>query len=101
MASKTRTFLQALFVTTYIPQESDYDSVWDSFFNLLDDSSDAIANGSGVSGTSVSDALDALKVKTDQIEPTYVILRSTGPAAHRWKITIDDTGELNKEDLGV
>ena len=33
----------------------------------------------------------------------YIILRSTGPDAHRWKFTCDDTGMISMpgEDLGV
>lgn len=30
-----------------------------------------------------------------------IILRSTGPLAHRFSVTIDDTGTLNAIDLGV
>lgn len=33
----------------------------------------------------------------------YIILRSTGTDAHRWKFTVDDSGMLSQpgEDLGV
>ncbi len=31
----------------------------------------------------------------------YIVLRSTGPDAHKWKITVNDTGQIDTEDLGV
>ncbi len=31
----------------------------------------------------------------------YLILRSTGVSGHRWKLTVDDTGQSSWEDLGV
>lgn len=37
---------------------------------------------------------------SDAVFP-YIILRSTGAAAERWKVTIDDTGMLTTENLGV
>lgn len=30
-----------------------------------------------------------------------IVLRSTGSDGHRWKFTVDDTGQWNFEDLGV
>lgn len=38
MAQKTRTELQAKWIFDYLPTETDYDDVWDSFVNILDDS---------------------------------------------------------------
>lgn len=57
MATKTRAQLQALWISGYTPTEANYDDVWDSFFNITDDDTDSITEGTNkffTSGTSTS-----------------------------------------------
>ncbi len=49
----------------------------------------------------VSEQFEASQITALVItEVPYIIFRSTGPNAHRWKWTVDDTGQANYEDLG-
>lgn len=54
-------------------------------------------------GTSVQ--ITGLYLKQAVMAATHdqLILRSQGPGGHRWKFTVDDTGNLSQpgEDLGV
>lgn len=47
-------------------------------------------------------ALDYVPLGSSVVLP-YIILRSIGPDAHKWKFTVDDSGMLSQpgEDLGV